>query len=187
VLEIEISTPLQIRLGVASSKSDTRFFGGLLGQQPLESYNPALENLTVYTADEAWARPLLDHPDVNRTLGRLTEPGSSVFTRQQVLLRPGTFRLMLSGNRRLFKLDLTPEQIKNWLGDLLLLATTAEQQAPPQVMDDLTPGERSMLKLRQRNPLIELWVGLGLVLFFLVAAVIITAAVFIMASQTGGL
>jgi hypothetical protein len=187
VLEIEVSTSVQTRMGVTDRKSDTQFFGHLMGQQPLESYNPTLENLTVYAKDETWALSLLDIPDVSKTLTQLTSLGSSIFTRQQMVLRPGTLRLMLSGNRRLFRLDLSPQQVRDWLDDLLQFAETAEGQTAPQVTDELNAAEHGMLKLRQKNPLLELWVGLGIVLFFLIAAVVITAAVFIFASQTGGL
>ena len=57
----------------------------------------------------------------------------------------------------------------------------------PQVTAELTSAEQSIQKLRQRNPYLALWVGLGFALFFLIAAVVISAAVFLFASLTGGL
>ena len=187
VLEIEISTTLQTRLGITDRHSDAQFFGSLMGQQALTSYNPTLDNLTVFAADERWAQSLLAIPNAVDLIGQLTTLGSSVFTRQQVILRPGTFELILSGNRRLFRLDLSPQQVRAWLDDLLHLIQTAESVPAPQVTAELTPAEHSLNKLRQRNPLLALYVGLGIAVFFLIAAVIIISAVFIFASQTGGL
>jgi hypothetical protein len=186
VLEIEAGTSLQTRLGVTDGKSDARFLAGLMGRRPLEGAG-APDDLTLFAADEAWAGSLLADPDVADLLRRLTALGSSLFTRQQVVLRPGTFALKLSGNRRLFKLDLAPQQVRAWLDDLLSLVQAAERLPAPQVTDELTAGERSMAKLRRRNPYLALWVGLGFVAFFLVAAVVITGAVFLMASMRGGL
>jgi hypothetical protein len=141
----------------------------------------------VFAPDETWARSLLALPEAVELLRRLTSLGSSIFTRQQVILRPGTFALTLSGNRRLFKLDLSPQQVRAWLDDLLHLVQTAERLPAPQVTAELTPAEQSILKLRQRNPYLALWVGLGFALFFLIATVVITAAVFLFASLRGGL
>jgi hypothetical protein len=187
VLEIEVNTTLQTRLGVTDRQSDTQFFASLMGRQPLMSDDPTLGDLTVFAADEAWARSLLAIPDAVELLHRLTSLGSSVFTRQQVVVRPGTFALTLSGNRRLFRLDLSPQQVQAWLDDLLHLVQTAERLPAPQVTAELTSAELSIQKLRQRNPYLALWVGLGFVLFFLIAAVIISAAVFLFASLRGGL
>jgi hypothetical protein len=187
VLEIEVNTTIQTRLGVTDRQSDTRFFASLMGRQPLVFDDPSLDNLTVFAADETWARSLLAFPEAVELLRRLTSLGSSIFTRQQVVLRPGTFALMLSGNRRLFKLDLSPQQVQAWLDDLLNLVQTTERLPTPQVTAELTSAEQSILKLRQRNPYLALWVGLGFALFFLIATVVITAAVFLFASLRGGL
>ena len=112
---------------------------------------------------------------------------NGLFTRQQLILRPGTFKLQLTGNRRLFKMDLSFPQVQAWLEDLLNLVQTAETLPLPQMTVELTTAEKMALKIRQRNPYLALWVGLGLVLFFLIAAVVIFAVVFLFASLTGGL
>jgi hypothetical protein len=187
VLEIEVNTTLQTHLGITDRQSDTQFFASLMGRHPLVFDDPALGDLTVFAADEAWARSLLAIPDAVELLLRLTSSGSSVFTRQQVILRPGTLGLTLSGNRRLFRLDLSPQQVRAWLDDLVHLVQAAERLPAPQVTAELTSAEQSILKLRQRNPYLALWVGLGFVLFFLIAAVVILAAVFLFASLTGRL
>jgi len=187
VLEIEVNSTLQTRLGVTDQHSDSQFLASLVGQQPLSSDGPALNDLTVFSADEVWAQSLLAVPEVVDTLRRLTTLGNGIFTRQQVILRPGTFKLMLTGNRRLFKMDLSLPQVQAWLDDLLNLVQTAETLPSPQMMVELTAAEKLALKIRQRNPYLALWVGLGLVLFFLIAAVVIFSAVFIFASMTGGL
>ncbi|MFN2283653.1 MAG: hypothetical protein ACK2UQ_04475 [Anaerolineae bacterium] len=187
VLEIEVKTTLQTRIGVTNRQSDAHFFADLFGHQPIVFNNPTLSDLTVFAADEAWAKSLLATPNAAEFLHRLVEPSSNVFTRQQVILRPGTFDLMLAGNRRLFGFDLKLQQVKGWLDDLIQLVQLAEKQSPPQVTTELTLAERSAQELRHRNPYLELWVGIGLSLFFLVVGALVFAAVFLFASATGGL
>lgn len=187
VLEIEVSTTLRTRLGVTSQQSDARFFADLMGHQPLEFNDPALSDLTVFGIDEAWGKSLLIMPDAADLLHRLTAPRSSIFTRQQMILRPGTIELMLSGNRRLFGMDLTSRQVQIWLDDLLQLVRIAENLPTSQITTELSLAEQSAQKLHRRNPYIELWVGVGLALFFLVIGCVVFAAVFLFASMTGGL
>lgn len=185
MLEIEVSTTLQTRLGVTGQQADTRFFANLAGRQPLVFADPALNDLIIFALDETWARSLVAVPDAVELLHRLTVLNST-FTRQQVILRPGTFQLMLSGNRRLFGFDVSPQQVRGWLDDLLRLAQTAEHLPAPQVTTQLTSAEQFAQSLRQRNPYLALWVGLGIALFFLIAAVVIFAAVFAFTGTTGG-
>jgi hypothetical protein len=185
VLEIEVSTTLQTRLGVTGQQADTRFFANLVDRQPLVFADPALSDLTIFALDETWARSLLAVPDAVELLHRLIALNST-FTRQQVILRPGTFQLMLSGNQRLFGFDVSPQQVRMWLDDLLRLVQTAEPLPVPQVTAQLTSTEQFAQRLRQRNPYMALWAGLGIALFFLIAAVAIFAAIFVLAGITDG-
>ena len=119
ILEIEIATPIRTRLGITEHQSDTSFFADMAGQKPLVLTDPDLAALTVFALDEAWARSLLTNTTATDALRRLTALGSTIFTRQQVILRPETLKLMLTGNRKLFGIDINAEQARLWVDDLI--------------------------------------------------------------------
>ena len=160
LLEIEVSTSLQTRMGVTGSMhGDTRFMAGLVGKQALE-LGPELQDLTVYAPDEPWAQSLLDNEHAAALLQQLIALTGS-WTRQQVVLRPGTFKLMLSGSRKVFGFELEPEVVGQQLGDLLRLATIAEHLPAPTVTAELSSAEELAQKMRKANPYLALWIGLG--------------------------
>nr|MDA3936724.1 hypothetical protein [Actinomycetota bacterium] len=161
------------------------FFAELAGKTPLALAAPELAASTVFAADEAWTRALLADPTAVSAIRRLTSLGSTVFTRQQVILRPGALVLMLSGNRKLFGIDITAEQARLWVDDLMRVLQIAEAMAAPQVTAELSSAEQMAFKLRNRNPYFELWVGLGTFGFFMVAAAIIFVAVFLFTGSSG--
>jgi len=177
-LEIEIPTSLQTRLGVTSSvHADTRYFAGIAGQTPLVLNDPGLAGLQVFAADEAWARGVLAQPGVAEALGRLIAL-QGMFTRQQVLLSPGMFKLICSGSNRMFGIDLATEQVRAWLACLLAVLGEAEgQPAPGEVLEPNTI-EGIARKSRGRSKYLALWVGLGTLVFFAILAVVIFAVVF---------
>jgi hypothetical protein len=167
VLEVEVSTSLQTRLGVTGPHADTRFLAGLFGSQPMSVGDPAFDDLTVFALDEAWARSLLDNVHAAGLLrGLVTLLGS--WTRQQVILSPGTLRWMLSGSTWLFGYDLTPEQVRRHLDDLMRLARIAERLPEPQLATDLTSAEQFARRLRKQNPYMALWIGLATLVGILV-------------------
>ena len=184
-LVIEIATPLATRFGITERQTDTSFLADLLGNQPLQLSDPQLAALTVFSADENWTRALLAVSTATDAIRRLTALGSSIFTRQLVLLRPGALQLMLRGNRRLFGVDVTAEQAKLWVDDLVRVVLAAEALPAPRVTAEVSSAEHLMLRLRGRNPYFELWVGVGTTLFFLVMAIIIFAGVFLFAGVRG--
>jgi hypothetical protein len=181
VLELEVRTPLQTRLGVTGPQADTRFLARLMGREPLVLDDPALADLIVFALDETWARALLDDPravDLLRRLVRL----DSIFTRQQVILRPGALQLVLSGNRRLFGLDLAPTQVRAWLDGLLELVRIAESLPAPQETAESSPAERLAGRIRRQNPYLTLWIGVGTFLFFIAMTAVIVVGVLLFAS-----
>lgn len=119
--------------------------------------DPSLAALTVFTPDERWTAALLADRTAGDGIRRLVRLGSSVFTRQQVIIRPGVLQLMLTGNRRMFGIDITPDQVRRWVDDLFRVAYAAEAIAPPDAPEVLTSAEELMLRMRRRNPYCELW------------------------------
>ncbi len=178
-LVIDIDTTLRTRLGITEHQSDTSFAADLMGKHPLVLSDPDLAALSVFAHDEAWTRALLSDSTATDALRRLTVRGSSIFTRQQVILRPGTLTLMLSGNRRMFGIDIAPEQTRLWIDDLIRVIYAAEALPAPQIVDELTSSELLAQKLRNRNPYMEVWIGLGMIGLFVVIAIVIFAGVFL--------
>ena len=182
LLEIEIDTPLRTHLGVTGAHGDTRVLAGLFGRESLPVDDPALAGLTVFPHDEAWTRALLADADAVAALQRLTATDAQ-FTRQQILLRPGAFKLMLSGNRQLFDFQIAPEQVTQWLDDLLALARIAESLPAPQITAEPSSAERLAEKVRQSNPHLALRIGLGTVAVILALSVVIVAVVLILVAN----
>ena len=177
-LEIVIPTQLRTRLGVTSNvHSDTRTFAGIAGQTPLVLDDPSLAGLQIFAADGAWARSVLARAGVAEALGRLVALRGS-FTRQQVLLSPGQLKLICSGSRRLFGIDLTTEQVEAWLTDLITVLRAVEGAEGPVETLEPTSLERLARESRGRSKYLALWVGLGTLAFFAVLAVVIFAVVF---------
>ncbi len=147
--------------------------------------DPELAALSVFALDETWAAALLADPTASGALRRLTALGATVFTRQHVLLKPGTLTLMLSGNRRLFGLDITAEQARLWVDDLVRVAQAAEALPAPQMTAELSASEQYALKLRRQNPYFALWVGLVILAFFVVLSIVVFVGVFLFANLGG--
>lgn len=178
-LQIELPTRLNTRLGITERQSDTDFFANMLGKQQLAFADPTLANLSVFAMDEQWTRALLSDPATMAALQRLTALGSSIFTRQQVLFRPGAAALLLSGNKRLFGIDIVPQQARMWVDDLVRVVQAAEALPAPQQIDQPSGAELVAQRLRTRNPYFEVWVMVGTFGFFIVMAIVVFAAVFL--------
>jgi len=145
-LELETPTPLQTRLGVTLRNADTLFLSRLFGRSPMARSNPGLDDLTVFALDEVWAERLLAQQEAVALIRRLIAFEGS-FTRRNLILQPGLFRLSLFGNRNLFKYDL-PERPQEWVEDFVRLVTIAEGLPAPQVTAEESSAERFARSLR---------------------------------------
>jgi len=182
-LELDISSSLQTRLGVTQKQRDTLFLARLFNREPLPLTDPALDGLTVFALDEDWARKLLARPGVPELLQRLAAFESS-FTRRHVLLRPGWIRLHLFGSRNLldFNFDITPEQARQWLDDLLALIRIAEGLPVPQVTDEESSAERLASSMRSRSPYLLPAITIGAILAVILCSVTVGVVAFLFAS-----
>lgn len=168
-LEIEVTTPLQTRLSVTQRNVDTLALAPVFGREPLSLTDPGLDELTVFSLDEPWARALLAHPEAPDLLrGLVTFEGP--FTRRSLLLQPGWLRLHLFGNRNLFRFDISPEQAQQWVGDLLALLTISERLPGPQITAEESSAERFARSVRNRNPYLVPAITVGMVLVMLACA-----------------
>ncbi len=168
VLDIDISTPLQTRLGVASSASDTGFFARLFNRAPL-GLHPNLSDLLVFPHEEDWAREALAEPGIVTLLRSLVAP-SADFTRQNVLLRPGTLRIQLSGTHKavVFNPPLLPEDARRWIESAFDLLGQLEALPAPCQPVPLSQSEVDAAQIRKTN-----WTAIGLIfglltLFFVI-------------------
>jgi hypothetical protein len=142
MLELHLRTPLQTRFGVAEVGSTTPTLARLFGREPLDLDDPVLSGLRVYALDESWARSLLDRPEATPLVQRLLSAGESWALIRQVVLAPGAFRLRLYRSKRLFTYEITAEEARQWLDDLLALARVAEGLPVPTVTDGESSAER---------------------------------------------
>jgi hypothetical protein len=141
-----------------------------------------LQDLIVFGLDESWVRGLLGHPEAAGLLHRLTAL-ETFFTRQQVVLRPGHFQLLFSGNRSLFGFDLPPERARSWLEDVLRLAEIAESLPAPQVTAEESATERMASSVRNSSPYLIPLIVVGALVGILGCSGVIVAAVFLLDSM----
>jgi len=179
MLILEVDTPLQTRMGVTGRQKDTQVLAGLLGKQEIAFDDPALSDLTVYGLDEAWVRSLVAQPEAADILHRLTAL-EGFFTRQQVIMRPGHFQLLFTGNRNMFSFDFPPERTQAWLDDVLRLAEIAESLPAPQVTAEESAAERMGERMRNTSPYLIPLVAVGTFVGILLCSGIIVAVVFLL-------
>jgi hypothetical protein len=140
-LEIYVSTSVQTRAGMAERSALGTALAGFFNRTPLQLDDPALSGLDVYALDEGWTRLLLAQPEARAALLRLMQ-ASNWAALHQVHLQPGAFQLRLYRNRNLFQYDISPEEGRQWLEDLMTLARVAESLPAPQVTAQASSAEQ---------------------------------------------
>jgi hypothetical protein len=166
ILDIDIQTSLKTRLGITGRQGDTIFLAKLAGRAPMQ-LPPELGDLTAFPSDEAWARDLMNDPQAVEILRRLTTLNGD-FSRQQILLRPGTLRLQLSGSRKMltFTANFTPQQLQSWLQDLLALVKIMESLPAPRIEEEISAADNVSRQIRKVNwLLVGLLIGGGVMVF----------------------
>jgi len=151
ILDIDIQTSLKTRMGVTGRQGDTIFLAKLAGRAPMQLPSE-LSDLTVFPSDEAWARDLVNDPQAAEILRRLTTLNGD-FSRQQILLRPGTLRLQLSGSHKMmiFSANFTPEQVNAWMQDLFALVRIMESLPAPAVEEPVSGADNVSRQIRKVN------------------------------------
>jgi nitrate reductase NapE component len=140
-LELRVSTPLQTRLNAVEKAAVVRPVAWAFKYEPLALNDPGLQDLSITALDEDWARRLLSDQAVRAILQRLVAGGAGALI-QQVALQPSAFSLHLYRSRGLFGYAIAPDQARQWLDDLLVLAHIAESLPAPQKTAELTSLER---------------------------------------------
>jgi hypothetical protein len=130
LLTIHLETPLRTRLNIGEASRTGKAIARTFGHEPMTT-TPGLDEPVVYAEDQAWATTFLERPDTQTLLRRLVL-GESNFLIHQVHLQKGTFVLHLYRSKGLFNFTIQPEEARQWLDDLLALATIAESLPAPQ-------------------------------------------------------
>ena len=166
VLEIGIKSTLMTRLGV--SQTHSRTLTNLIGSRMNELEGHGMEDVSVYALDEGWGRALIAEPGVKEVMRRLTTP-EDFFVFQHVILRPGRLYLMFSGNQNLFKFEISEEDVRGWLDDLMYILEAADRIGAPSIEDEMSSAERVLENMRsspERSKKVVIYFMVGMVVFF---------------------
>ena len=177
VLEINVSTALQTRMG--ASRSTPAQIAHWLGRAPINMITLMPEGINVHTIDKNWFRRMVSNHDIRHLLNRLTAP-QSFFVFRHIALAPGNFKLYYAGGTNLFNFQLNYAQTSSWLNDLLLLAHMAEQAPAPTRTDPVSELEKMGRSFR-KNSIFMTWIvaavvgtSLGCLVSIIMAAFLFT-------------
>ncbi len=140
-LDMYVTTSVMTRLSVAEKAAVIPGLAQAFGREPLVLDDPALSDLSVFALDVDWTRSLLAQPEAQAALARLMKASNWAYLRQ-IYLQPGMFLFKLYRNRGTFRYDISPEEGRQWLEDLMTLARVAESQPAPQVTAEASSGEQ---------------------------------------------
>jgi hypothetical protein len=156
-LDLYLATPLKTSLAVATKEALTEAAAGLMHRPQLPMNDPDWANRDIFALDEAWSRALLSDPAAKAAILRLTAD-QGVFELRQFYVRPEALHLVLY---RFPQSLLTPQNIQEWVGDLLATAKVAEGLPAPQKTEQASALERDARTDRNRITLLGWGIALG--------------------------
>jgi hypothetical protein len=138
----------------------------------LVTNNPELVKLSIFPLDEAWGRELLNDPQARASILRLTaaQPG---FEFRTLLFQPEAINFQLN---QIHLNNITPENLRAWIYDLLDLIRIAETLFPPSVTTSVSSMERKARLNRSDLTLPILGITCGLFVFFMSIFIVIAFA-----------
>jgi hypothetical protein len=139
--DLYVTTPLPTRFNVAERAAVIPGLAHAFNREPLVLDDPVLNDLSVFAMDEGWTRLLLAQPEAQTALARLMKASHWAMFRQ-VHLQPGAFLFKLYRNTGMFRYDISPEEGRQWLDDLMTLARVAESLPAPQVTAPASSAEQ---------------------------------------------
>jgi hypothetical protein len=140
-LDMYVTTSVMTRFSVAEKAAVIPGLAQAFGREPLVLDDPALSCLSVFALDADWTRWLLAQPEAQAALARLMKASNWAMFRQ-VHLQPGMLLFKLYRNRGMFRYDISPEEGRQWLEDLMTLARVAESLPAPQVTAEVSSAEQ---------------------------------------------
>lgn len=138
-MDLYVAANTQTRASIGRKDSVGLAIGAMLKRQPVEMNDPELRELSVFAADEHWARSLLADPEARHiVLGLISDAtGPGI---QQLHVQPDSVYLRLLHTRTSV---ITAENVRRWAGDLCSLARIAETLPPPAERAEASKMERN--------------------------------------------
>jgi hypothetical protein len=161
-MDIYIASPLSTRLGIGLKGRKNQPFSVGMNQTELVINNPAMQDVGVYSMDERWGRELLDDPFARAIILRLAAIQTGLEFRN-LLFQPEALHFQL---HHINPGTLTPENVHNWVADLLDLVRIAESLPPPGVTDAASSLEHKARLSRSDFTLPLLGISCGIILLF---------------------
>lgn len=181
-VEIELPTSLQTRMGISPQGIETLMLAGWMQREPIQIHEPQLSELLIFALDESWAQQLLNNPQVPLLLRQLIFT-KDAFPNHQILLIPGYFRLRLFGSMRLldFSFNLSSQQLRSWLENMVTLVEIAESLPAPRVTDEVSSAEQAARSMRQQDPRQVMLLVMGMVIAMIFCSIALGVAAFLWA------
>lgn len=130
--ELYVQVPARTRATFSWATAVIGPLARMVKYQPLLFDEPELAGLSITGLDEGWLRALLAAPDVRAAAARLMQAANSWALLQQIIISPAAVQLRLYRNKNLWRYEISPEEARQWLADLLLLAGVIERLPEPQ-------------------------------------------------------
>ena len=179
-LEIYVSTSLQSRMAIGTRNALARAARGLTKQQPIDLADPGFDGLVINPLDEAWGERLMAQPAVKAPLLRLVSDEQGLGALRALILRPGALYMV----QRYFNINIiTPENVRQWMEDLLTIVEQAELIDLPDVTAEATGLEKSVQGDRSKFT----WIALAIVGAIVVVPLICVGIFFFILALTGSL
>ncbi len=183
ILEVLMETSLKTRAGITLDYADTAFFAEILDKQPLQPGLRGLEDVKIWTDDEAWARSLVqDNGGAARVRQILDD--RAFFVRNHLKIIPGFIHLQFSGNQNVMRWSIPPEQANRWIHSVAAFAEYAERGIPAPTKElELTSTEEFALSIKRKDTSkITIYFAIGLIAFFALVTVVVAIFVAILAA-----
>jgi hypothetical protein len=156
-LDLYLATPLKTSLVVATKEALTEAAASLMNRPQLQQNDADWAQRDIFALDEAWSRALLSDPAAKSAILRLTAD-QGTFELRQFYLRPEALHLALY---RFPQSLLTPQNVQEWMGDLLATARIAESLPAPQKTEEASGLERDARTDRNRFTVLGWGIALG--------------------------
>jgi hypothetical protein len=155
-LDVYLGTTVKTRVSLGQQDRVGRALAQMFKREPFTPFDTELAAYTIYGVDEVWTQAVFTQPAVKGAVQRLLEP-LGAYEMRQLHLQPEAVWLQLHYTALA---HITPENARQWLADMQILAETAEAERPPA-----NPVEASGLERRNRSHRdAYIWPAVGIVL-----------------------